>query len=259
MTRRRTAVLALAASSTLGLSALATTASAGEDHGQGRAQEVRLMADLAEQNDSGVSGRAKARVTGTTIEEIKVRAKGLTPDGPHVMHIHYGDEAANECPTAANDMPFADGRPADGFVSAAEGVPSYGPIVVSLTTSGGTGAGLADAFAIGDSGPLERAPIAERGRLRYEREDIPFTDVDGTGYNADGGGTAEQIAASIRDGEGVLVIHGVDHDDSGAYDINEVRGAEEDLVPASAGIPAEAVDPAACGVLRVVGGGHHSR
>ena len=137
---------------------------------------------------------------------------------------------------------------ADGFVSAAEGVPAYGPIVVSLTTSGGTGAGLGDALALA----LDRAPVAEGGVLEYQRGRIPFTAVADTGYGP-GGGTAEQIAASVREGEGVLVIHGVGYDDSGTYSINAAfRGAESELVKAEARVPPEAVDPATCGVLAVV-------
>ena len=246
MTRRRTAALALAATSTLTLTMFAANASATDTTAS---EEVRLVANLRPVNGSDATGKAVATVSGTTLEQIDLSARGLTPDGPHAVHIHYGDDAANECPT-----PLLDVDPRDGFLSAAEGVPAYGPIVVSLTTTGGTGAGLADIFAIGEAGPLARAPIAEDGMLRYSRGDIPFTDVDGTGYNADGGGTAEQIAASVREGEGVLVIRGVDYDDSGAYDISDVRGPEKDLVPAEAGIPAEAVDIASCGILRVAKG-----
>lgn len=246
MTRRRTAALALAATSTLMLTTLATNASATATSAS---EDVRLVANLRPVNGSDANGKAVATVSGTTIEQIDVSAQGLTPDGPHAVHIHYGDEAANECPT-----PRLDVFPRDGFLSAFEGLPAYGPIVVSLTTGGGTGAGLADVFAIGEAGALARAPIATDGTLRYSRGDIPFTDVDGTGYNADGGGTAEQIAASVREGEGVLVIHGVDYNDSGAYDISDVRGPEKDLVQPEAGIPAEAVDIASCGVLRVANG-----
>ncbi|BAS10661.1 hypothetical protein AHiyo4_40830 [Arthrobacter sp. Hiyo4] len=69
----------------------------------------------------------------------------------------------------------------------------------------------------------------------------------GTGYPGAGGiGTAKQIADAIRDGEGVLVIHGQDYDANGTYNFSDPEGASE-LDP---NLPAEATDPAACGLLR---------
>ena len=91
---------------------------------------------------------------------------------------------------------------------------------------------------------LTRFPVAEDGEYHYSRDNIEFTDVAGTGYSG-GGGTAKQIADSIRDGEGVVVIHGIDYDGNGAYSFSD-EGASE-LDP---NLPAEATDPAACGVLR---------
>ncbi|HZB67426.1 MAG TPA: hypothetical protein VE503_08405, partial [Ornithinibacter sp.] len=79
----------------------------------------------------------------------------------------------------------------------------------------------------------------------YERDNIKFTRVAGTGYNG-GGGTAKQIADSIREGEGVLVIHGVDYNDNGVYDFDSAGASELDP-----NLPAEATDPAVCGVLKV--------
>ena len=57
--------------------------------------------------------------------------------------------------------------------------------------------------------------------------------------------TSETVAKAIRDGEGVVVIHGVDYNGNGAYDFDSA--GESDLDP---NLPAEATDPAACGVLR---------
>ncbi|MGV8965984.1 MAG: hypothetical protein ACOH2F_06865 [Cellulomonas sp.] len=91
---------------------------------------------------------------------------------------------------------------------------------------------------------MDRFPVVAGGVLDYSRDDIEFTDVAGTGY-AGGGGTAKQIADSIRDGEGVVVIHGLDYDKDGSYSFC-AEGASE-LDPS---LPAEATDPAACGVLR---------
>ncbi len=66
---------------------------------------------------------------------------------------------------------------------------------------------------------VTRFPVSDDGSYHYERDNIQFTDVAGTGYSG-GGGTAKQIADSIREGEGVLVIHGVDYNKNGVYDFD---------------------------------------
>jgi hypothetical protein len=53
------------------------------------------------------------------------------------------------------------------------------------------------------------------------------------------------VAHAIRHGEGVVVVHGGDYNDNGKYDFRSAGKSELD--PAR---PAEARDPAACGVLR---------
>ncbi len=195
----------------------------------GQTKTVTLNADLTELNDSGVSGSASAVVRNQLIRQINVDAVGLAPDLPHAQHIHYGDDALNECPTLAEHD-----SDSDGLLSTVEGLPAYGPIVVSLTTSGGTtpASGLA----------VSRFPTAPDGELSYSRSMIEFTAVSGTGYTG-GSGTAKQIADAIRDGEGVVVIHGVDHDGNGVYD----GDARSELDPS---LPREATDPAACGILK---------
>ena len=97
------------------------------------------------------------------------------------------------------------------------------------------------------SDDLSRFPVSQDGSYDYSRDNIEFTDVAGTGYPGAGGlGTAKQIADSVREGEGVLVIHGVDYDGNGAYNFSDPEGASE-LDP---NLPAEAADNAACGVMR---------
>ena len=88
------------------------------------------------------------------------------------------------------------------------------------------------------------SPSASNGSYSYSRDNIKFTDVAGTGYTANGG-TAKQIAESIRDGEGVIVIHGLDYDGNGSYSFSAEGKSELDP-----NLPAEATDPAVCGVLR---------
>lgn len=227
-----TSVLAMVAAASLGAgSAVAHTTPAPA--GNGAARTVALSAQLDELNGSGASGTATAVVRNQRIQHIEVNAKGLTPDAPHAQHIHYGDDARNECPSL-----FADDTNDDGVLNTVEGVPAYGPIVVSLTTTGDTTP--ASALAV------NRFPVADDGSYDYSRDDIKFTRVTGTGYTG-GGGTPKQIADSIREGEGVVVIHGIDYNGNGMYDF-EGRGASE-LDPT---LPAEATDPATCGVLEVV-------
>ena len=193
---------------------------------------VVLTAHLMELNDSGASGKVIAVVRGETIRAIGIRARGLTPNAPHAQHIHYGQQAMNECPTLALDSN------GDGRLNTVEGVPAYGPVVVSLNTSGDTTpASFLD---------VSRFPVSKNGTYSYLRTNIRFTDVAGTGYPGAGGlGTAAQIAKAIRGGEGVVVIHGNDYDGNGTYNLSDPEGASE----LDATLPAEATDPVACGVL----------
>jgi hypothetical protein len=210
---------------------------AGASASDGRHQHrtVELDAELHALNGSGAHGTAHAVVRNQRIRSIEVSAEGLSPEAPHAMHIHYGDDARNECPTMADATNTRrNGKPR---LSTADGLPAYGPIVVSLTTRGDTtpASGLA----------VDRFPVSDDGSLDYRRKGIEITRVAGTGYpGADGAGTAKQIAEAIRDGEGVVVIHGVDYNRNGRYDFRSAGRSELDP-----SLPAEATDPAACGVL----------
>ena len=212
----------------------ATAASAHTDapRGKGAEKTVTLTANLLELNGSGASGMATAIVRNQKIVNIEVHATGLTPNAPHAQHIHYGEDALNECPTLDQDT-----GPIDGLINTVEGVPAYGPVVVSLTTSGDTLPGSVLA--------VDRYPVADmNGIFHYSRDNIEFTDVAGTGY-AGGAGTAKQIADSVREGEGVVVIHGLDYNNNNKYDF--VAGDSE----LDSSFPREATDPAVCGVLEL--------
>lgn len=223
-----TSALALVAAASLG----AGSASAHpQPNGKGADRTVTLSAQLDALNGSGASGTATATVRNQRIQQIDVHAHGLTPDAPHAQHIHYGERAMNECPGLDLDSNM------DGRINTVEGIPAYGPVVVSLNTTGDTTpASFLD---------VTRFPVSDSGSYHYSRDNIKFTRVAGTGYTG-GGGTAKQIADAIRAGEGVLVIHGVDYNGNGVYDF-EGAGASE-LDP---NLPAEATDPAVCGVLEV--------
>jgi hypothetical protein len=227
----------LAITATLGLTAttllLTTPASAAPDN-RGQAKTVELRADLTERNFSGASGTATATVRNQKIRDFSLNASGVTPDAAHAVHIHYGETAKNECPTMADASEVrADGTPR---LTTSDGVPAYGPIVVSLTTSGDTSP--ASALA------LDRFPVSMGGSLSYSRSNIEFTDVAAAGDGGSAKGTAKEIADAVRAGEGVVVVHGVDYNDNNAYDFDSAGAS--DLTAAA---PAEATDPTMCGVL----------
>ncbi len=136
-------------------------------------------------------------------------------EGHGLLHIHQGAEARHECPTVRRDTNR------DFRLNTAEGVPDYGPIKVSLTTSGDTSpaSGLA----------VTRFATTPMGKLAYHR-DVTVGDT---------------LAAAIARGEGVVVVHGNDYNGNGKYDF-EGAGKSE-LEPT---LPAEATDPVVCGRLR---------
>lgn len=233
--RRRT--ITASALTLLSLAAVSSAASAGNPNdAPGQSKTVSLTAELVELNGSGASGTVTATVRNQLIRDIQVQATGLSPDAPHAQHIHYGNDALNECPTLALDT-----DPMDGLINTVEGVPAYGPVVVSLTTNGDTTP--ASVLAV------DRYPVSDDGSYSYSRTNIEFTDVSGTGYTG-GTGTAKQIADSIREGEGVVVIHGVDYNGNGVYDFGRPGEFGSGASELNAALPREATDPAACGILR---------
>ena len=148
------------------------------------------MANLEPVALNGVqaSGTAMVQVNGNTID-VTMAASGLLPDNPHAAHIHFGADARHECPSAGDDAK------GDGTINTTDGDPAYGPIVVSLTKTGDTSPDSALA--------VDRFDTAPGGELTYERGSITV---------------APEIATAIAAGQAVVVVHGVDHNDSGKYD-----------------------------------------
>ena len=199
------------------LSFMAAPAGASGDK-QDRQPPLEVEAELHPVPGTGIKGGGEAEVEFTRsgqIDEFDVQARGLLADAPHAAHIHFGEQARHECPTLADDTS------GDGRLSTLEGAPAYGPVVVSLTKSGDTSP--ASVLAI------DRFDFATDGTIDYEREGI--LEVED--------GVAEAIAA----GKAVVVIHGVDYNDNGKYDFHAGR-SELDRT-----LPAEATNPALCGVL----------
>lgn len=214
---RRTIVTTSATA--LAVLALAAPAAA-QDASQGGAVFTGQMSEVAD-NDPGDptgSGRIEVAEDGTTMT-ITLDAEGLT-DLPHAMHLHgivEGDEVrASSCPTAELD---ADG---DGVVNTAEGVPAYGTVQFSLTTTGDTSPDSALA--------VDRFPAGTS--ITYSRAGIPIPD------------TLQGNLDKVH-----FVIHGVDEDGNG-----ELTSDQEERSSLDESLPREATLPALCGTLVAAGG-----
>lgn len=168
-----------------------------------------LEANLTQLNDSGASGTAWVTVEGNQVH-VKLDSTGMLAEAPHAQHIHIGGK--NQCPD-----PNMAGTGADGAIRTTDAAGDYGGIAVSLTTEGDSSP---------DSGlAVERFPT---GDATYERT----IEVD------------DETAESLRDGDGSVVLHGVDHNGNGQYDGDQMSDLDESL-------PSEATDPAACGELEM--------
>jgi len=171
-----------------------------------------FKADLNPLNRSGADGHAILHKEGSKLD-TRIYSSDMAPNLPHAQHIHGMAQAISECPTLAAD------QNGDGLVNTVEGLPSYGPIQVSLTTKGDTSPESALA--------VSRFPVASSGGfMDYERT---FSVPDSVRTNL---------------GKFAIVQHGVDLNHNGRYDF-EAAGASE-LDPS---LPQEATIPANCGVI----------
>lgn len=88
-----------------------------------------FRATLGELNNSGAQGEATLRLSGRTLN-VHITASGLEAGGVHLGHVHGLSEGSravdSSCPTEAQDD---DG---DGFVELAEGLETYGPILIDF-------------------------------------------------------------------------------------------------------------------------------
>jgi hypothetical protein len=171
-----------------------------------------FQADLKPLNRSGAEGHAILEKEGTNKLETEIHSHGLAAKLPHAQHIHGFKKAVSECPTLAVSGD-------DNLITTAEGLPSYGPIQVSLTTKGDTSPKSALA--------VDRFPVANaKGSVEYERTfSVP-----------------SNVAKNL--GKKVIVQHGVDLNDNGRYDFKAAGKSELDP-----SLPQEATIPATCGVI----------
>ncbi len=170
--------------------------------------------DPAADGGSNVTSSSTLSLQGTRLT-VNLTASGLSPNLPHLIHIHGVLQARNECPRLAADKP-KNGGDGNGLIDTLEGLPAYGPILVTFSTSGDTSA--AAGFNLSTASFSDAA-----GNLTYSRTfKIP-----------------QKIASDLSDLH--VVIHGLDLNGNHAYD-----GVESSL---GMGIPLEAELPVACGPI----------
>jgi hypothetical protein len=170
------------------------------------------QATLNPLNHSGGSGMATVSVSGDTAN-IHVSWSGLasTFGGnayPHVQHIHIG--AAGTCPGPSAD------KNGDGVISTTEGGSAYGAIGTTLSVKGDTSPNAGTNIKIAPSG----------SSTDYHRSIKLSSDT----------------LSSLRDGTGVVVVHGLDP----ATLSKKAQKEKSDLVPS---LPLAATSPALCGAL----------
>lgn len=203
------------------ISALATAVvllfatAAAADHPGDRLQVFRVDLDpVPHPAYSGPSteGQAMLMLRGDQLT-VRLQVRGASAGLVHAQHLH--GIGMSTCPSRDLAGP-------DGFISTLDGVPAYGGVQASLTTSGGTGA--ADALAV------QRFPAAnEAATYSYSRT---FTVPAGVASDL----TAHHI-----------VIHGIDLNGNGLYDFGAGPSSLTDS------LPLEATIPAACGEIEAVG------
>ena len=163
-------------------------------------------------NHASGTGMATISLQGNTAN-IHVSWSGLaaTFNGspyPHVQHIHVGGQG--QCPTTSAD------KNGDGVISTTEGGPAYGGIGTTLSEHGDTSPAAGTNIKIAPSS----------GSTDYQRT-----------INV-----SSKVAAAIRDGSAVVVVHGLDPSTLSKKAQNE----KSDLVKS---LPLAATSPALCGVL----------
>ncbi len=207
--RRIPVALAIAAAGSLGMAGTATAAHDDNPSPKVASYSYELNPVQAESvPNSQASGNTRIKALPNGKVQVKVKASGLAPNLPHAMHLHGvpGDSTDLGCPGPAADT---DGN---GFVTTLEGVPFYGGIVASLTTSGDTTSRSALA--------LNRFPVADdTGNLSYSRT---FRSPD-----------AFADAGTVQ-----VVVHGIDVNGNGEYDFGAGPSSLTDAFPLEGTIPA---------------------
>jgi serine/threonine-protein kinase len=190
--------------------AVAVVLASGSSTPSGKLSQAPL-AEVPSNHVTG-SGEALVRLNGDRAA-VTVTTSGLDNGAElvHLMHIHAGGKG--QCP------PASAARRHNGHlaISTNDGINYYGPPVQALTTHGDTSVASILAFHRFLSG----------GALHYTRTIV----------------LPPSVAAAIRRGDAVVVVHGTDYDGTGIY--SGVLDASE----LSKSVPATATAPALCGQL----------
>lgn len=157
--------------------------------------------------NSQATGKTRVKTLPNGKVQVKVTASGLMPNAPHAMHLHgvAGEATDQGCPGPSADTDM------NGYVTVIEGVPFYGGILTSLTTTGDISPSSAlalDRFAVADAG----------GNLEYSR-------------------TFSQDSALANAGTVQVVVHGIDINGNGTYDFEAGPSSLGDAFPLEATIP----------------------
>jgi hypothetical protein len=160
------------------------------------------------------SGTATIHLRGDTAT-VTLDTLGLLNGSPHLAHIH--GEGLGTCPTAAN------ARLHNGHLSISTGdaIRLYGSTLTSFTEWGSTSGSAPNNI------DMNRYPAS--GSIRYRRTiTVP-----------------RLVADLIRDGDAVIVVHGIDYNHNHVYDFAALGVSDLDRT-----LPGEATAPALCGPLR---------
>lgn len=149
------------------------------------------------------SGSAVINLKGNDLT-VTINVAGVTPLTLHPQHIHAG----TMCPDASDDVNN------DGFVDVLEGLPKYGPVLISLDSDLGSFEPSLE-FPVSDaSGSYAYSEAASRSHLQKE------------------------LKESLKLGDRHVVIHGIDPS-------NPLPASVQSLP----GLPEWATLPVACGEL----------
>jgi hypothetical protein len=184
----------------------------GNTEASSEAAGLRTTGDLAPVPYSKVKGvgDATVRLNGD-VASVALNTNGLV-NSQHAMHIHAG--ARGECPTGAAARLHGGHR----VIATHDGVAWYGPPVAALTLTGDATPKSILAF--------KRFPTV--GNIRYSRQ-IRVGPV---------------VASYIRNKNAVVVVHGIDYNGNGTYDLTAL-----DRSDLKRSLPGEITAPALCGAL----------
>jgi hypothetical protein len=161
------------------------------------------------------SGTASVQLRGDTAT-VTLNTTGLLNGSPHLAHIH--GLGLGTCPTASS------ARSHNGHLSISTGdaLRLYGSTLTSFTEWGSTSGSVPSNI------DMNRYPA--NGNIRYRRT-MTVTRL---------------VGDLIRDGDAVIVVHGIDYNYNHVYDFGALGVSDLDKT-----LPGEATAPALCGTLRL--------